>query len=368
YRTYARLRIEVRNYSSCPLSIYDLKFSDNFSKDKTYFCRMPGAADIFDGLDYTPGAPDVSYGESIIAFPYYNTHLRNTDTGEVSTPGPDELYYIVEDTDPVRGREEIGTGQPTVEQGQTAAVFDAYISASRDDNGDKYRYTIELGYDDAADYPSYSVAGTPLSAADAGSDRYYALKVASASQWLYEASDSRLLTEKLDVGGVQSRVSGGDGSFVWQLRKSDNGYRLQNAGTGDCIYVDQYFSAVCSGMMSSEFSVSGKAGLFTFGYAMNSWYTYYLAYNDKDSSMSLDYSASSFELYPVEYGNKARKRVEVVLQTIDDRTSAVADVTEIRRNDFVNVLIEVSYNPDRGDFEFEVQPWVADKGGDITFN
>ena len=56
------------------------------------------------------------------------------------------------------------------------------------------------------------------------------------------------------------------------------------------------------------------------------------------------------------------------MQTIDNETSAVSDVTEIRRNDFVRILVEVSYNPDKGDFEFEVQPWETGKGGDITFN
>ena len=56
------------------------------------------------------------------------------------------------------------------------------------------------------------------------------------------------------------------------------------------------------------------------------------------------------------------------MQTIDNETSAVSDVREIRRNDFVRILVEVSYNPDRGDFEFEVQPWNRVDVDDITFN
>ena len=78
---------------------------------------------------------------------------------------------------------------------------------------------------------------------------------------------------------------------------------------------------------------------------------------------------SQFELYPVEFMDGTPcLRKEVVLQTIDNEPSAVSDDTEIRRNDFVRILVEVSYNPAKGDFEFEVQPWETGKGGDITFN
>ena len=59
-----------------------------------------------------------------------------------------------------------------------------------------------------------------------------------------------------------------------------------------------------------------------------------------------------------------------MLQTIDNETSAVSDVTEIRRNDFIRVLVEVSYNPDKGGFQFEVHSWDDVKIDDdvIVFN
>lgn len=356
YRTYSRVRVEVKNYSTEPLSVYDLKFSENFSKDRTYFCRMPGATDIFEGLDYTPGAPVVSYGESIIAFPYFNTLA---DGATVS----DKRYYIVADTDP--SRNEIGTGQDVIKQGQTAAIFDAYISASRANEGEKYIYDIELGYEGVTDYPSYSLDVTAASSITDG--QYYMMKLSGQPQWLYESSDAYLKFETLDTDGAASKMLNGETNYIWQFTKSGNSYKLQNVGTNDYIYFDNN-NIVASGINSTNFRVRGTN---TFQFYYGNWISYYMTYSEKDASLTTSTSlsdAASFELYQAKYDGKARKRASVVLQTIDNQTHTVSDVKEIRRNDFVNILVEVSYNPDRGDFQFEVQPWTTDKGGDITFN
>ena len=76
---------------------------------------------------------------------------------------------------------------------------------------------------------------------------------------------------------------------------------------------------------------------------------------------------SQFALYPVEEVSGLGTREEVVLRTIDKTSGEVNDVHEIQRNDFIRVLVEVSYNPDKGDFEFIVNDWQTG-GGDITFN
>ena len=57
----------------------------------------------------------------------------------------------------------------------------------------------------------------------------------------------------------------------------------------------------------------------------------------------------------------------MVLRTIDKTSGVVSDVHEIERNDYIRILVEVSYNPDKGDFDFNVNDWET--GGDeITFN
>ena len=78
-------------------------------------------------------------------------------------------------------------------------------------------------------------------------------------------------------------------------------------------------------------------------------------------------SGSNFMLYPVEQVSGLGAREQVILRTIDKTSGVVSDVHEIQRNDFIRVLVEVSYNPDKGDFEFYVNDWEIG-GGEITFN
>ena len=84
-------------------------------------------------------------------------------------------------------------------------------------------------------------------------------------------------------------------------------------------------------------------------------------WNDNDGG-------SQFKLYAV---NKVMKKPKysdpIVLSTIDPVTSVVSPVNTIKRNDFINVLISVSYNKDFGEFEFEVKPW-NEVSGSIEFN
>ena len=79
-------------------------------------------------------------------------------------------------------------------------------------------------------------------------------------------------------------------------------------------------------------------------------------------------AGSQFKLYTVNRVEKQPKYSDpIVLSTIDPVTSVVSPVNTIKRNDFINVLISVSYNKDLGDFEFEVKDW-EEVSGNIEFN
>lgn len=58
---------------------------------------------------------------------------------------------------------------------------------------------------------------------------------------------------------------------------------------------------------------------------------------------------------------------KVTLSTIDPETAVSSPVTAIHRNDFINILISISYNEKSGEIEFKVKDWNAG-GGDIEFN
>ncbi len=80
---------------------------------------------------------------------------------------------------------------------------------------------------------------------------------------------------------------------------------------------------------------------------------------------------SKFLLYPVEsvpvYIGTPRMKKKVTLTTFSDETAYVEEVHEIQRNDFVRILVEVSYNPDASDFMFKVNPWDK-KTGTVEFH
>ncbi len=360
YRTYARVRIEVKNYSEEALSISKLSFSPNFSKDKTYFCRMPGAADIFDGLDFKPGAPVVSYGESIIAFPY-NLTIDHNDPDWVE--GPDtERHYIVESDDPLYASD-VETGQEYIKKGQTAAIFDAYISASRLDNypNEKYNYTIELGYPGVEQYTIESEPASSLA------DKME-IAICDKDAWLYETTDGKIDFPTMSADEMRSQIEKKDWKGVWVLEANGNNrYRLRNLSSGNYLTVSSSWTTYTIGLSYQQ----SDAETFTIvsqgsGFALRST-TNNRRYVTSSTTMST--SATYFSMYPYEQkpgGMSASKTID--LQTIDSQTAAVSDVTEISRNDFLNILIEVSYNPDRGDFDFAVHSWFEGKGGDITFN
>lgn len=365
YRTYSRVRIEVRNYSEKPLSVNHLGFSNNFSKDRTYFCRMPGASDIFEGLDYMAGAPVVSYGESIIAFPYYNTSIP----GETLVAGKDDYLIVADNTDP----QKVGKAQSAIEKGQTAAIFDAYISPSRAD-GEKYWYEIEVEYKSVDDYTSCLIAEdvSPISTGDAYADKYFMMKVYNRNRWIYKAQSGLVCTREMSLEALRQHIlENGDYSYLWQIVKTGTRYYLRNAAHGDyvCRFSNQTTSidginvlkASNDSSLAETFTVSTNTANNTFLFRSRSNSQYM-----NDSGQNLDYMSywsgtdanSQFQLYPVELREGSPLlRKKVMLQTIDNETSAVSDVTEIRRNDFIRILVEVSYNPEKGDFQFEAQPW-----------
>ena len=64
---------------------------------------------------------------------------------------------------------------------------------------------------------------------------------------------------------------------------------------------------------------------------------------------------------PVTYNNK------ITLTRVDPISAVVTPVNTINRNDFINIVVTVSYNKDAGELEFKVSDWNS-KTGEIIFN
>ena len=55
--------------------------------------------------------------------------------------------------------------------------------------------------------------------------------------------------------------------------------------------------------------------------------------------------------------DRAQYSGTVTLSTLDPVTAGVSPVTSLRRNDFINILLTVSYNEKAGEMQFVVKDW-----------
>ena len=59
--------------------------------------------------------------------------------------------------------------------------------------------------------------------------------------------------------------------------------------------------------------------------------------------------------------------VTVPIRIVDKITGEALPIEKISRNDFLNILLNVTYNDKKGQIEFGVSDW-DNLGGDITFD
>lgn len=351
-RTSARVRVELRNYSDLPLTINNLAFSSNFTQSTSYlFSRADGENYAIENDHYGKGAPVVTDDNAITAF----------------TPG-----RIL-----------------TKEDG-TTTLFDGLIYESRDLTNN-YTYAIDVSYKGEGDLHNYTLKGngqavtTPDDVAAQGP--YFLIRRSSAFSYLYVENDkvyastgSYTPQEILDLCKRQNYYY----NYVWELVPYGSSYRLRNVQTGDYIENVQYNrqeyeyyrlgTTEESGADSFTLETNNGFLLFRSDYYRNhSWYggNAYINTRGTDNTLVVGWNGtgewSQFALYPLDAHRSLNAYNEVVLRTIDKTSGVVSDVHEIERNDYIRILVEVSYNPDKGDFDFNVNDWET--GGDeITFN
>ena len=157
-------------------------------------------------------------------------------------------------------------------------------------------------------------------------------------------------------------------SLVWQL--SSSGYSNYTIGTaGDTKYYmadpsDDYVTLGTSNSNTFTFSKNGN------GYRIQS--------NGNNKRYLINYYgtllgssifATTFYLFPVKRKEGSRVySAPAKLTRIDPETAVVSDVHTIARNDFINIVVTVSYNENSGKFMFEVKDWNGPFNGEIEYN
>lgn len=339
-RTVARIRIEVKNNSGAlPLKIKNLTFSNNFTQKQAY---------VFDdGTDRK----------------YF---------GQVAAPRSTSVHALL----PFAA--DAGSDAMSIAAQRSSVIFDSYLLESSISASEKYTYTIDLEYENASTKvqtfePNWSSYIDRVNNLSVGNESYFLIYNNNRQRYL-SAGSSSVTTAQLSQSSES--VSTSD---VWQLISTgtNNQYHIKNVETG--LYVQAPGNnSISLGASPVAFTLrtieTGK-------YIWNK--TYYIALRSNDRYISVESNGTVkgvnntgngtyFRMYRVNKetttnsGGTISYNTPITLTAIDPVTQQSSQVTAIKRNDFINVLVTVSYNPEAGTFEFYVQDWKTG-GGSVDF-
>lgn len=322
-RTYARVRINIRNQSKADLQITKLSFADRFTQRTASLFAEGGTANA---------TPSVTSGDAVTPF-----------VKDMTIPG-------------------IGEGNSVTE----STIFDAYMLES---NGGQYQYTLGVKYDGGVSETVYEVESNyisnPSSVVDGG---LYVIYNTNARKYLYDNGSNNL-------SSTSSQTTGGElnHNCVWRFIKvSGNDYRIESMGRSG-YYIRS--SAVKNNAVPMT-STAGDNDYLTLSQSSSYMYmkstssNYYLAVNNNGPVGTSTGNSRRFRLYRVNattVNSDVTQEATIPITTIDKETGESVPMQKLSRNDFVNILVNVSYNDKSGDVEFEVSDW-NEVEGDVTFD
>ncbi|MBO5418811.1 MAG: hypothetical protein J6A22_01880 [Bacteroidales bacterium] len=346
-RTRSRIRISVKNESSDELlEVNKLEFSDLFSQKSTYLYKSERITDRnYELFANTRGPLEVDSQDALVPF--------------------DETVKI--------------------EAGKTAVVFDAYILGSKIQDSDPeggYHYTLGLNYPNSVQthyaLQSSTSINTRASLNDDygnGSDAYYLIYNTQTGRYLRSDVDGSAsgnyvhsATYTLPSVGVEVPVE-----YVWKLEKSTTyQYYIREGNLRDSYYwgTPTTNNVPLGVLAQNAFTFSDDSNnilMRSNGYSGGN--RYYMSVNTDGSVRGTrSGNARRFRFYPVTLASStAAANLQIPLETIDPVTSQSTPIEAIRRNDFINILVTVTYNRDKGKFEFVVKDW-EETSADIEFN
>lgn len=326
-RTYARLRICVRNQSSVN-NLFITKFSlaQKFTQSSANLFTEGGTASV---------SPVVASSDAITPFVQNVQIDKMGDNGAVSEK----------------------------------TIFDAYMLES---NGGSYNYTLGLKYEGASEevYTVSSTAVTDYKKIEDGA--MYVMYNTNAGRYLYANGSS--------VGAGSSYLTNGElnHNYVWKFKRtSSNSYTYTIESMGATGYYMQSSKTSSSNIPltvnvgnSDYFTASTTSNNLRF---LSTKSNYYMAVNNSTvygHSSNTNQVRRNFYLYKVVTSNVASSITHeetIPIRVIDKATGEASPLTAIRRNDFIEILVNVTYNEKTGSVEFEVANW-DEVNGEVTFD
>lgn len=323
-RTYARIRINLRNQSEKNLQLSNLRFADRFTQLTADLFTPGGTADV---------TPTATSADALVPFE------ENMQIAGISATG---------------GAVEL-------------TIFDAYMLES---NGGQYEFSLRLQYDGNAE-TTYNVNTTaiynPSLIEDGG---LYIIYCPNSRKYLYADGTS-------NVKAGNSYLSSGElnHNYVWRFnRVSNNNFRVESMGVSG-YYINAPGIRNNNVPLISSVSDNNYFNISEYNYynallmKANST-NYYLSVSGNNAVGASSGSNRRMQLFRVEASSAAGSmshEATIPIKTIDKVTGEAVAIEKISRNDFLNILLNVTYNEKKGQIEFGVSDW-DEVNGDITFD
>ena len=373
-RTYVRVRVEIENNSGQEtLKVNDFDFCDWFTQRAVYLFNDP----TDNSRNYDISASGLNtYKKSPI--------LEKECDGRVSgVPGDKPDSYKYQGNAIVSFKESID-----IAPGESKVIFAGYVFGSKlgTDAGDgqTYQYSLDVEYKDKYYTKPAKLGSTePIKTIDKLEPfTNYIIKAVRNPGFLFIKENTLYSSDSDDIGILG--ITDGDMTYVWNLEpqgSKDNSYFIKN------LKENRYIETPSGNQLVETVAIKNDNDYFTFSnmtggiQLLSTYYGQYL--NHYNHTLNNSYGLYGFcgyaysgdggnplVFYPIIGGASlpARFNENIDLKLIDPETAAVYPVTNIKRNDFINVLVSVAYNESGSRFDItSVTGWER-KDEDIEFH
>ena len=294
-----------------------------------------------------------------------------------------------------------------IEPGAENKMISCYLFESCADVTDTLRLSVAGNLYEKDEYPtvttvtksSYKTTGSTTNTTIGSTSKYYFLASASSQRQFLKANSTSGALEIEDVGTDNELFVKDDiTNYLWQFGSTGSSTTVKNVGKGT--YININFSgsgrsrtATASlGSSSQSLPTSTSTGMQfynTYDYTSRSgWQTttityYSYLYNNSGKIGATSSSASTSSATNTGWYLREATAYEYTVTGLSpdplddfDRTSPLSytdsygiiqPLEKVCRNDKVNIIVNLFYNPQTSTFDFEVEPWT-EKNNETTFD
>ena len=237
-------------------------------------------------------------------------------------------------------------------------------------SGSKYTYTLDLTYAGASTsittFKKEGNAITKVNNLKVGTESYFLIYNPNSKYYL-NADGNKVGVSSLNDSDLQALGT----HCVWQLIKDGSSYYIKNVETGTYMQAVGYNQAISLGANQAKYTLEEKSRHITLksGNYIRINNGVVEGYNNNNNIRN----NTHFQFFKVtktttgSSGENINFNDPIPLTTINPVSQQSSLTTSIKRNDYINVLVTVSYNPVAGQFDFWVQDW-DEGGGNVEFN